>query len=279
MVVVLHGHAPVGHLQADVVAQIVGGVLGQGGVVAVVVGDLIALGGTVGLLAGVPLRLGGVHLKGGLVGLVLKADAVEEIELELRADDHLVGDARLPHILLGPLGDRAGVLAEAAVLRLVDDHHVAGHGEGGDLCEGVQLGGAGVGDEDHVALFHRGVAKVGAVKADAVLERILAEALGGDGDVMPASLKIDGLEVDHADVLLLAQREDLLNLIGHSAPQSFHFIVPPDLHPAGRCYYYHALERDCQEALEEFSAFGQFGSAGFMRFIQPGEPCVSILKQ
>ena len=202
-------------------AEIEGGVLGQGGVVAVVVGNLVALTGAVNGDRGVPLCLGGVHLKGCLVGPVLKFYVIEEVEFKLRADNHLVGDTRLPHVLLGPLGDAAGVLSKALVFRLGDDLHIAGHGEGGNLHKGVQTGGFQVGDKDHVALLHGGVAEVGAVKADAVLDRILAEALHGDGDVVPAAHEIDGLEVNHPHAVFLAQGENFLNCLSHIVPQSF----------------------------------------------------------
>ena len=151
VVVVLHLDAPVGHFHADVVAQVEGHVLGQGGVVAVVVGSLIAQAVGVG---GGPVCLGAVHPEGGSVGGVFKADPVKDIEFKLRAHHHRVGDAGFPHVFLCPLGDAAGVLAEPAVLRLVDDLYVPGHGQGWRGGEGLQAGGIQIWHENHVALLH-----------------------------------------------------------------------------------------------------------------------------
>ena len=43
-------------------------------------------------------------------------------------------------------------------------HGVARHGQGGDVAEGINDGGVRIGDEDHVALFHHGIAIVEASK-------------------------------------------------------------------------------------------------------------------
>ena len=216
VVVVLDLYAPVVHFQADVVAQVIGDILGERGVVAVVMGDLIALAVR---KAGVPISLPGVQAEAAHIGAAHKGRAVEDIELKLRTDNRLVRDAGFPHVLLRPLCDRPGILAETMVFRLLDDQHVAGHGQGRQGGEGVQLSGIRVRDKDHVALFHGCVAKVGTVESDAAAEGVLTEPLGRDGDMAPAALEVNRFEINELDVVFPAERQDFCNFFGHSTPQ------------------------------------------------------------
>ena len=67
------------------------------------------------------------------VGLHFPAYLIEQIELELGQDQHGVCDAQLLHIVLGSPDDVPGVLLQGTVLRVIDDHGVAGHGQGGTV--------------------------------------------------------------------------------------------------------------------------------------------------
>ena len=67
---------------------------------------------------------------------------------------------------MDPQAHVSGILVKGAVL-LPDDADVPAHGQGGNLRKRVHHRGLRVRDKDHIALLHRGVPVVGAVKADA----------------------------------------------------------------------------------------------------------------
>ena len=198
-VVVLHLDTPLLQEHADAAAEVLGDVLGQGGVVAGFLGDLVAVVFAAPLgLAGVDAETGGLRLGGVL-------HPVKDIELILRAHDHLVGDAQLLHVGDGPLGHVPGILAKGAVGRAVDDHHIPDHGEGGHLPKGVHHRSVQIGHENHVAALDGGVSVVGPVKPNAVLHGVLVEPADGDAQMTPPPVDVRHLEVDHFDVFFLTQ--------------------------------------------------------------------------
>ena len=124
-------------------------------------------------------------------------------------------------IYLGKVTKNLVILCNHSQLNFIVDTHgnhhhgVTRHGQRGDGAEGIDHGGVGVGDEDHVALLDHGVAVVGGIKADATLHGVLREVLGGDGDVTVLAVDVHHLEVHHADVLFLDKLDDVLNLLIH----------------------------------------------------------------
>ena len=148
--VILHGDARLLHLEAHLAAALIGAIEGLGHMVRPLVGDHVALA----VRHAVPVALLGVQTHADGPGLHLPGDAVEEVELELWQDQHGVRDAGLAHIGLGGQHDVPGVLVQGPVHRVVDDHGVAGHGQGLHVAEGVHVSGVKIGDEHHVALLH-----------------------------------------------------------------------------------------------------------------------------
>ena len=117
--------------------------------VALLAGDLVPeVRGVAG--TAVPVRLGRVDLVVGRLRGLLVADVVEEEELELRADERLVGDPGGLHVLLGLDGDVARVTRVAVARDGVDD--VADQREGGLGRDRVDDGALDVGHEQHVGL-------------------------------------------------------------------------------------------------------------------------------
>ena len=156
----------------------------------------------------VPVRLSGVNAVAALSGRHLKAGAVKEVEFKFRPDDHSVRNSVIFHIMNRTQGHVFRVLVEGLIFALSYGAHIAAHGQGRDGGEGVHTGGIRVRKEHHVAFFNGGIAIVGAVEADAVGEGVLAETLHRNGDVPPAAVDVRHLEIDHADLLFLAQVPD-----------------------------------------------------------------------
>lgn len=195
MVVILDVHAPLGKLQADLVAQVKRAVAGQIGVVAIMRAGVKAVvrefpGGPDGLAA-LQAVADGIRAQGA-------RHAVKHMELVFRPDDHLVRDAESLHVGDGALGDIARILVERAVCRMVDDHDIADHRERRRLDERVDDRRCDVRQEDHVTALNLGIAVVRAVEADAVRHDVLVEAGCGDGQVLPPAAKVDHLEIENA---------------------------------------------------------------------------------
>ena len=211
--VILHGDTRFLHPQAHFAAAFIGAVQGFGHMIGSLIGDHVAL--AVG--NAVPVALLGVQAHPDGTGLYLPADLIEEIELEFRQHQHGIGDAGGAHIILGSLDDVPGILIQGPVLRIVDDHGVAGHGQGFDIAEGVHIGRVQVGDEDHVALLHHRVAVVGGVEAHTVRHHVLAEILRGDGHVAELAVDVHHFEVHHLDPFVPDHTQDVLHRIRHGS--------------------------------------------------------------
>ena len=157
----------------------------------------------------VPVRLLRVEERRDRVVIDLPADLVEQIELKLRQDLHLVRDAGILHVLHRRLYDVARVLRKRSVLRIVDDHGVADHGERLDTAERIDHRRFKIGNVDHVALLDHGIAVVGCIEADAVLHGILVEIRCGDGNMPELTVDVDDLEVHHLYILFLDERHNV----------------------------------------------------------------------
>ena len=139
------------------------------------------------------LRLGGVGY------------LVEDIKFIFRPYDHLVCDPQLLHIANGPFGHIPGILVKGPVGRTINDHHVSDHGEGGNLCKGINCGRIQVGHENHVAALHRGIAVIGAVESNPVLHSLLVEPADRNTEMAPSSVNVSHFEIDNLNVFLLAK--------------------------------------------------------------------------
>ena len=163
--------------------------------------------------AAVPRALVGVDEVVAAVGVLVKADGVEDEELELRAPEADVGDARLLEEGLRFLGDVAGVATVGAAGARVDD--VAGHGDGGVGEEGVDERRRGVWHDEHVALFDGlEAANGGAVEAGALGEQLLVELHQGHGEVLPGADQVAEAQVDHSGPALLDHLDDVRGGLG-----------------------------------------------------------------
>ena len=208
---VIDVNAGIQHMHHHLGTALIGHVKGLCDVVVFLLGNYrtLTLGGAV------PIGLLCVHKGRNAVGLYLPAHLIKEIELELRQDEHGVGNAAVFHILVGGQHDVAGVLSQRSVFRVIDDHGIARHGQGGDLTEGVDHRGVGVGDEHHVTFFHHGVAVVGCIKTDAVLHGLLGKVSGRDGHMAVLAIDVHHLEVHHLDVLFADELHDFLYSFCH----------------------------------------------------------------
>ena len=198
-VVVIDLNAHIFHEHTHLAAALVGDIEGLGNVVILLLGNHY----TEALDGAVPVGLASVHSDTDLSAADLPAHLVEEVEFELGEDLHGIGHTAVLHVLHSCADDVAGVLRQGAVLGSVNDHGVTRHGQGGDGAEGVDHGGVGVGDEDHVALLNHSIAVVGGIKADAALHGVLGEVLGGNGDVTVLTVDVYHFEVHHLNALLL----------------------------------------------------------------------------
>ena len=163
----------------------------------------------------VPVRLREVHVGFLPPSLQLPAGLVEQVELEFREDQHRVGDARILHILLRRQHDVPRVLGQRPVVRIVDDHRVAGHGQRRDLAERVDHGRGHIRDEDHIAFLHDRVSVVGGIKSDAVRQIFLRKSRRRDRHVAVRAADVDHLEVDHFNVVFTDKLHDFLYVFEH----------------------------------------------------------------
>ncbi len=82
--------------------------------------------------------------------------------------------------------------------------------QSGVLVEGVDTRGAGVWLDDHVrGLNASPTTDRTSIKAEAFVEDIFVEVVGGDGEVLPGAEEVDELDVDEADLFVFDQGEDV----------------------------------------------------------------------
>ena len=199
VMMILDLYSPIFHEHAHLTSEVVVPILGCADVVAALVWDLES----VTAVSGVPIRFLGIYLAADGIGLGFKADVVKDMEFEFRPDDHFIGYAGGLHVLNSGFDDIARILVKGLVLGTGDDHRIAAHGESRNFGKGVHRCGAEIRNEHHIAVLNRSIAVVGAVKADAILHRILIETLCGYGDMPPPAVNVDHLKVDHFDLVVL----------------------------------------------------------------------------
>ncbi|MDR6356924.1 hypothetical protein Q3H58_003595 [Pseudomonas psychrotolerans] len=158
---------------------------------------------------GVPGRLLGEDLEHGAGDVRLELHFVEDEELGLRADEHGVTDAGGLQVFLGGLGDTAGVALVGLHGRGFDD--VADQDQGRLFGEGVQDGGAVVGQQDHVGGFDAFPAgDGGAVEHLAVGEEVLVQRVTRrHGDVLLLAFGVGEAQVYPLHVVFFDQLNSL----------------------------------------------------------------------
>ena len=199
--VVLHLdlHPEALHRQDHLRAQILEVVHRRDGEVALLVPRLVAEVGP--FVAGrVPRTLHGVDLVERRSLVLHEADVVEHVELGLGPEVGGVGEAGRAQVLLGLLGDVAGVTG----VRLAGDRiaHEAVQDERLVPEERIDHGRVRVGHEDHVRLLDLlEPADRRAVEAVPLLEGARRELVGGDGEVLHETGEVAEAEVDDLDAL------------------------------------------------------------------------------
>jgi hypothetical protein len=175
--------------------------------VALLVAGLVAEVGAL-VPAGVPGRLDRVDRVHGRVLGLAEADVVEHEELGLGPDVTGVGHAGRQQVLLGLLGDEAGVPAVVLAGDGVVDEAVQVQRAPGR--ERVEVGRVGVGPQDHVRLLDLlEPPDRGAVEAVALLEALLGELVQRHREVLHQPRQVTEPEVDDLHAFLPGVVHDL----------------------------------------------------------------------
>ena len=157
--------------------------------------------------ARVPDALDRVDLVEGRPLVLGESDVVEDEELRLRAEVDGVGDAGGLQVALGLEGHVAGVAGVALERDRVV--HEAVEVQGLVLAEGVDDGGGGVREQEHVRLLDLlEPADGGAVEAEAVHEGVLGQLVGRHREVLHQAGEVAESDVDDLDSLVLHQLDD-----------------------------------------------------------------------
>ena len=122
--------------------------------------------------------------------------------------------------MLGSQNDVPRVLGKGTVFRIINDHGIAGHGQGGNLAERIYCSGIGIRNEDHIALFYNGISIVGGIKADTGLHGVLRKILSGDRNVAVLPVNIHHFEIDHFDAVFPDHGKNILNSFCHKSTPS-----------------------------------------------------------
>ena len=170
---------------------------------------------TVALVAGLEVGIGvpgsllGEDLEHGAGDVRLELHFVEDEELGLRADEHGVADAGGLQVFLGSTGDTAGVALVGLHGGGFDD--VADQDQGRLFGEGIQNGGAVVGQQDHVGSFDAFPAgDGGAVEHLAVGEEVFVQRVTRrHGDVLLLAFGVGEAQVYPLHVVFFDQLNSL----------------------------------------------------------------------
>ena len=145
--------------------------------------------------AAVPFALVAIDEEIATVGCLVEADVVEDEKLGFRADVAGIGDAGAAEIVDGFASDIARIAGIVfAGDRILD---VANHAEGRELREGIDKGGFGLRNQQHVA-FVDGLpaANAGAIEPEPVFEDFFVEFADRYGEMLPEPGKVHESQVD-----------------------------------------------------------------------------------
>ncbi len=164
------------------------------------------LAGDIGAFLGIQLVHHRIHLH-------FVANVVEHEEFGFRAEIGGVAEAGGGEMLLGALGDRAGIAVIELASRGLD--HVTEDDQLGLGGERVENGGRQVRLQDHVGLVDALPAgDRRTVEHDAFAQQVLVDGHDMLGGVLPLAARIGEAEIDVFDVVFLDEFEDLLD-VGH----------------------------------------------------------------
>ena len=142
------------------------------------------------------------------VPVLVEPDVVEDEELQLGGEFAGIGQAGALHVADGFAGDVAGVSGVILLCDRVLD--IADHRQGRPGRERVDQGGLGLGDHEQIGFIDGPPADdARPVEADAFLEGLLGQGIGGDREVLPDAREIHEPEVDRRDLALANLRQDL----------------------------------------------------------------------
>jgi hypothetical protein len=151
---------------------------------------------------GVPHSFFGVDVVVAVLGRLVVADVVEDVELQLRPPVAGVGDPGALQVLLGLAGDVPRVASVRLPGHRVAD--VADQLQGRHFEDRVHGRCFRVGDQQHVALVDvLEAADARPVEPDPVLEQLVGEVFDGDREVLPDSRQVHEHEINDLDLRLL----------------------------------------------------------------------------
>jgi hypothetical protein len=206
------------HLQHHVGAQVLEVIHRRGREVALLVARPVTE--IVLFASAVPAPLVGVDVVKAVLGRGVEADAVKDEELGLRAEEGLIGDARLCQIGFGLLGDVAGIaLVGLARARF---HGVGNHHQRRRFAERVHERRIGHRDQQHVRFVNRlPAANRAGVKAKAVLKGVLFQLTDRVADVLPQTRQVGKAKVQHFGVVFGRKFKNCFRIHGFSLENRF----------------------------------------------------------
>jgi hypothetical protein len=143
------------------------------------------------------------------MGVLIKADVVEDEKLSFGTKKSGVGDPGLLQIGVGLSSDIAGiatvVLASQWVLDVADQH------EGREFRERVDKRRRGVGNQQHVAFVDLlPTTDARSVKPLAVQKSVFSQTANGNRGVLPRPDEVHKTQINRTNALFAAQRENFL---------------------------------------------------------------------
>ena len=133
---------------------------------------------------------------------LIEAHIVKNKELRLGTEICGIRQAGRAEIHLRLPGNVAGIPVVALFGYRIND--VRHHHQGWRFGEGIEHVGAGIGNQQHVALVNGGpAANGGAIHAEALFKRIFRELVNGVGNVVPQAGEVGEAEVEQLDSIFL----------------------------------------------------------------------------
>ena len=214
VVLLLNGNPQARHGEKHFAPHVLEGVVGSDGEIALLQLNFVGEVSTFFDPVVIPRCFHGIHaVEAGSIG-ALVAHVIEDEELRFWSEVGRVGQACGGEVIKGLLGQGPGAagigLAAAGFLNRADQ------AEGFVAVEGVNPGGVGIGHHRHVR-FVDGfpAANRRTVEGHAFREGGLIEQVVADREVLPLAVKVNELQVDEFDALVLDLTQDVLGGFSH----------------------------------------------------------------